>query len=69
MFVLAAENVHVLARQMIDTLLCFSVGRAGHWMTRHRQQGQAKDLQLQKVSVVGFSLELVLLRCFHVVVE
>ena len=60
---------------MIDALLCFSVGRAGSWTTGHREQGrnesggQAKDLQLQKVSVVGFSLKLVLLRCLHVVVE
>ena len=60
---------------MIDALLCFSVGRAGRWTTGHSEQGrnesgrQAKDLQLQKVSVVGFSLELVLLRCLHVEVE
>ena len=55
---------------MIDALLCFSVGRAGHWTTGrwttgHREQGrnesggQAKDLQPQKVTVLGFALELV----------
>ena len=50
---------------MIDALLCFSVGRAGRWTTGHREQGrnesggQAKDLQPQKVSVLGFALELV----------
>ena len=61
--------MHVLARQMvdvlmIDALLCFSVGRAGHWMTGHCEQGrnesgrQAKDLQPQKVSVLSFAFEL-----------
>ena len=54
---------------MIDALLCFSVGRAGHWTTgrwttgdgeqgRNESGGQAKDLQPQKVSVLGFALEL-----------
>ena len=68
------EKVHVFARRMvdvlmIDALLCFSVGLAGHcttgcWTTGHREQGrnelggQVKDLQLQTVSVLGFALEL-----------
>ena len=48
---------------------------AGRWMTGLREQGrnesggQAKDLQLQKASVLGFSLALVLLHCLHVVVK
>ena len=52
-----------------DALLCFSVAQAGHWTTGrwttgHREQGrnelggQAKDLQPQKVTVLGFALEL-----------
>ena len=60
-------------------MLCFVSQFAGlgsgRWTIGHREQGrnesdgQAKDLQLQKVSVVGFSLELVLLRCLRIVVE
>ena len=71
-------HVLVLARRMvdvsmIDALLCFTVGR-GRLGTVNKEEtspagGQAKDLQLQKVSVVGFSLQLVLLRCLHVAVE
>ena len=69
MFALAPEKVHVFIRRMvdvsmIDALLCFSLGQAGHWTTGHREQGrnesggQVKDLQLQKVTVLGFALEL-----------
>lgn len=70
MLVLARRMVDV---SMIDALLCFTVGR-GRLGTVNKEEtspagGQAKDLQLQKVSVVGFSLQLVLLRCLHVAVE
>ena len=52
---------------MIDALLCFPVGRVRHWTTGQREQernksgGQVKDLQLQKVSVLSFALEAMLL--------
>ena len=62
------QKGHVLAPRMvdvsmIDALLCFLVGRAGRWRTGHHEQGrnesggEAKDLQPQKVSVLGFTLK------------
>ena len=71
MFAFAPENVHVLARQMvdvsmIDALLCFTVGR-GRLGTVNKEETTPADKR-KKVSVLGFSLELALLHCLHVVV-